>query len=65
MYVQQWNKSSTTSMYVYILLYMYNLDSYILYVNVLSKGVGSCSALGGTVHYQDTISMEKIRFLWS
>ena len=31
---------------------------------VLVNGVGSCSALGGTAHYQDIISMEKIIFLW-
>ena len=32
---------------------------------MVTNGVGSCTVLGGTVHYQDTISMEKIIFLWS
>lgn len=36
-----------------------------MHKNISSNGVGSYSVLGGTLHYQDTISMEKLIFLLS
>ena len=58
---------------LYIRIYQYQYYSYIfdiyiyiyiyIYISVYyCNGVGSCSVLGGTVHYQDTISMEKNSF---
>ena len=34
-------------------------------IMVVYSGVESCSTLRGTLHYQNTISIEKIKFLWN
>ena len=55
-------QTSTTSFTALKCVFTTRYDNYSCY-----NGVGSCSLLGRTVHYQDTISMENITFLclWS